>query len=422
MLDAVVIGAGHAGLAASHRLREAGLEHVVLERGEVGETWRAQRWDSFTLNTPNRMNVLPGAVPDDADPDAFEARDAWIARLARYARDHALPVRTHATVTAVDRDGDAFVVSIAGGAPIRARNVIVASGMVNIPKVPAGAAGLDPRIARLSTGEYRAPDQLAPGAALVVGSAQSGCQIAEDLVDAGREVYLATGRVGRAPRRLRGRDTLLWLNEIGWFDQRRADLADPALARAAQPQISGVGPRGHTVSLQWLAARGVRLLGHLERVDGTRLSFASDLAEHLRAGDEGARRFRDDVDAHIARSGIVAPPSEPDSADAPCDPADFDAPAELDLVDRGITTVIFTTGFSADLSWLRVPGAVDERGAPIHDDGRPRVDGLWFVGWAWLRHRKSGIIWGAAEDSAYVVEQVAQNVARGRRGTPIPGS
>ena len=415
MLDAVVIGAGHAGLAASYRLREAGLDHVVLERGEVGESWRSQRWDSFTLNTPNRMNQLPGASLDGADPDAFERRDDWVTRLERYARDHALPVRSHTTVTAVDRDGEGFVVSSCDGPPITARNVIVASGMVTVPKMPGGAAGLDPRIARLSTGEYRAPDQLRPGGVLVVGSAQSGCQIAEELVDSGRDVYLATGNVGRAPRRLRGRDTLMWLTETGWLDQRRVDLADPAQARAPQPQISGVGPRGHTVSLQWLAARGATLLGRLERASGTRVSFAPDLGEHIRAGDEGAQRFRDHVDEHIARSGIVAPPSEPDPADALCDPAAFGAPADLDLVDRGITTVIFTTGFSADLSWLRVPGALDAGGAPIHDEGRSRVDGLWFLGWAWLRRRKSGIIWGASEDSAVVVEQVAQNVARRRK-------
>lgn len=409
MLDAVVIGAGHAGLVASYRLREAGLEHVVLERGQIGESWRSQRWDSFALNTPNRMNPLPGASLGGADPDAFEGRDAWIARLERYARDLDLPVRTGRTVTAVERNDHGFVVSAAGDAPIRARNVIVASGMVNAPNVPPVAAALDDRIGRLTTGAYRRPDQLEPGAVLVVGSAQSGCQIAEDLLDAGREVYLATGNAGRAPRRLRGRDTLVWLTESGWFDQRPEDLPDPAMVRWAQPQISGVGPRGHTVSLQSLAARGVTLLGHLERVAGTRLSFAPDLAEHLRFADDTARQMRQYVDEHIARSGIAAPPSEPDPADVACDPSAFDPTGELDLVDRGVTTVIFTTGFGADLSWLRVP-VLDDRGAPVHDDGRARIDGLWFLGWAWLRRRKSGIIWGALEDSAYVIDEVRARV------------
>jgi len=411
MLEAVVIGAGHAGLVASQRLRAAGLEHVVLERGAVGESWRTQRWDSFVLNTATRMNGLPGGSLDGADPDGFEARDAWVARLEAYVREQCLPVRTQMTVRAVDPAERSFVVTVADAAPIRARNVIIASGMVNAPKVPPLAADLDGRIASLTTGAYRRPDQLASGAVLVVGSAQSGCQIAEDLLAAGRDVYVATGTVGRMPRRMRGRDSLVWLTETGWFDQRPSDLPDPAMTRAAQPMISGVGKRGHTVSLRSLAASGATLLGRLAGASGTRLHFAPDLAEHVRSADESSRRIRDHVDEHIARSGITAPPSEADPADEAWDPGAFDAPAELDLADRGITTVVFTTGFRADLSWLQVPGAVDDRGAPIHDEGRARIDGLWFLGWAWLRRRKSGIIWGAAEDSAHVVGQI---VAAGR--------
>ena len=406
MRDAIVIGAGHAGLAASRRLRDAGLDHLVLERGEVGESWRAQRWDSFTLNTPNSMNLLPGATPD-GDPDGFEGRDAWIARLERYVRDHALPVMTRKTVTSVERDDGGFVVAVAGDAPIRTRTVIVASGMVNAPKVPAAAAELDDRIGRLTTGTYRRPDQLDPGAVLLVGSAQSGVQIAEDLLDAGREVYLATGTVGRMPRRMRGRDSLYWMREVGWFDERPEDLPDPALMTAAQPQISGVGARGHTVSLQSLAARGVTLLGHLEAIGGTRVRFAQDLAEHIRHADEWSRRKREQVDAHIARHGLDAPPSAPDPADEPVrDPGSFRSPADLDLIDRGITTVIFTTGFGADLGWLRLPDCVSDRGRPVHDAGRAPVDGLWFLGWSWLRKRQSSIIQGAADDSAHVVEQL----------------
>lgn len=420
-LDAVVIGAGHAGLAASRRLADAGLDHVVLERGAIGESWRSQRWDSFVLNTPNRMNGLPGARVEGVDPDAFEGRDDWVTRLDRYASDHGLPVRTHTTVMGVGRVDGAFVVSRAADEPIRARNVIVASGMANAPKVPPIAASLDERIGRLTAGTYRRPDQLQPGAVLLVGSAQSGCQIVEDLLDGGREVYLATGKVGRVPRRMRGRDALVWLTETGWMEQRPEDLADPAMLRWAQPQNSGVGPRGHSVSLQSLAARGVTLLGRLEGVDGTRLRFGSDLAAHIRFADERSASMRAHVDAYIEHAGLRAPPSEPDPADEPIgDPEAFSGPADLDLVDRGITTVIFTTGFSTDLSWLHLP-ALDESGAPIHDEGRSPVDGLWFLGFPWLRKRKSGIIWGAAEDSVHTVDQIARrttgSVSRGRTAT-----
>jgi putative flavoprotein involved in K+ transport len=310
MLDLVIIGAGHAGLAASQRARTGGLDHVVLERGRIGESWRSQRWNTFTLNTPNVMNRLPDSPYRGDQPDAFEGRDAWVARLERYVAEHSLPVRTDAPVTAVEREGEAFSVTTPGE-HFRARNVIIASGTVNAPKVPALATSLDPKIVRTTTGRYRSSGDLPPGAVLVVGSAQSGVQITEDLVDAGRRVYLSTGRVGRAPRRLRGRDHLVWLTETGWLDQRPADLADPALMRMPQPQISGVGPLGHTVSLQSLAARGVTLLGHFEGADGMRVRLAPDLAAHVAFGDEVSRRMRNEVEAHVARAGIAAAPTEP---------------------------------------------------------------------------------------------------------------
>lgn len=406
MLDAVIVGAGHAGLAVSARLADAGIAHVVLERGEIGESWRSQRWDSFRLNTPSRMNRLPGGA-EAADPDGFLGRDAWIAELEAYARAASLPVRTHANVTAVAADqGGGFAVTIGGGETLRTHSVVVAAGVANTRKLPPVAAGIDGRIEILTTGTYRRPSQLARGAVLVVGSAQSGCQIAEDLLEAGREVYLATGTVGRLRRRLRGRDALVWLSESGFMTQRPEDLSDPAMMRAAQPQISGVGPQGHTVSLQWLGARGVKLLGHLESADGTRLRFADDLAQHVGHGDEISARIREHVDEYIARSGIAAPQTHPDPADEPADPSAFRGEVEIDLVDRGVRSVIFSTGFGADYSWLRLP-ILGPDGSLRHEQGRAPVDGLWFVGLAWMRMRRSGIILGAMEDSAHIAAGVA---------------
>ncbi|TMF56392.1 MAG: hypothetical protein E6I19_05885 [Chloroflexi bacterium] len=406
VIDAVVIGAGHAGLAVSKRLVDAGIEHVVLERGDIAETWRTQRWDSFALNTPSALNRLPGD-PAAADPNVFLSRDAWIAELEAYARQCALPVRTHARVTAVTDDArGGFVVTIGDEETVRARSVVVASGNANVPKVPAAAATIDRRIEVLTTGTYRRPSQLPAGGVLVVGSAQSGGQIAEDLLDAGREVYLATGTVGRFPRRLRGRDTLVWLSESGWMTQRPEDLPDRAIMRAVQPLISGVGPRGHTLSLQALARRGATLLGHFESADGYRFRFADDLAQHVRFGDEASAKIRQHVDDHVADRGVVAPSSEPDPADEAAEPNDFRSPTELDLADRGVRSVILTTGFRADYSWLRLP-VVRSDGSVVHEQGRAPVDGLWFVGLLWLRMRKSGIILGAMDDSAHVAAQVA---------------
>jgi len=404
--DAVVIGAGHAGLAVSRRLVDAGIEHVVLERGEVGESWRSQRWDSFRLNTPSSMNRLPGG-PAAADPDEFLGRDAWVAELETYVRLGSLPVRTHADVTSVTADwSDGFIVTIGDGETVRARSVVVATGVANTQTLPPAAAAIDRRVEILTTGTYRRPSQLPPGAVLVVGSAQSGGQIAEDLLDAGREVYLATGTVGRAPRRLRGRDTLVWLCESGWMTQRPRDLVDPAMMRAAQPLISGVEPRGHTISLQWLARRGVTLLGHFESADGARLRFGDDVGQHVRHGDETSARMRQHVDDHIARRGIAAPGMDADPADEPADAAAFRGPTELDLAERGVRCVIFSTGFAADYSWLRVP-TFGPDGSVAHREGRSPVEGVWFVGLLWMRMRRSGIVLGAMEDSAHVAAEVA---------------
>jgi len=406
-LDAIVVGAGHAGLAVSYRLKAAGLDHVVLERGEVGETWRSQRWDSFALNTANWMNGLPGSPYEGDAPDAFALMPEWTRYLERYVRDHSLPVRTRTAVTDVRSDGPrTFTVSTSAGQKLRAKNVIVASGTQNVPRVPSAAREIDRSIQTLTTADYRRPDQLPPGAVLIVGSAQSGCQIAEDLLDAGREVHLATGTCGRAPRRMYGRDILAWLAESGWLDQRPSDLSDPAMVHWAQPQISGTGPLGHTVSYQSLAARGVTLLGRFESASGTCLRFADDLPEQVRLADQRAAAIRKLVDDHIARSGISAPPSEPDPADEPVpDPSRYRGPTELDLRDRGIGSVIFSTGFRGDFSWLQV-AAVDDDSGPVHTEGRSPVDGVWFVGLVWMRKRRSGIVCGAPDDSAFVVGQI----------------
>jgi putative flavoprotein involved in K+ transport len=400
VLDAVVVGAGHAGLAASCRLVQAGLDHVVLERGEVGETWRSQRWDSFALNTGNWMNGLPGSPYAGDAPDGFALMPEWIGYLERYAREHSLPVRTRTAVTEVRSDGEhSFSVSTSVGETLTTRNVIVASGAQNVPKVPAAGREIDRSIHVLTTADYRRPDQLAPGAVLIVGSAQSGCQIAEDLLDASRDVLLATGACGRTPGRMHGRDVLRWLDESGWFDERPSDLPDPAMVRWAQPQISGTGPLGHTVSYQSLAARAVTLLGHFEGASGTRLRFVDDLPDQIRLADRRAAGIRKLVDDHIARSGISAPPSEPDPADEPvADPSRYAGPTEVDVRDRGIGTVIFSTGFTGDFSWLRVP-ALDARGQPVHTEGRSPVEGVRFSGLPWMRVRKSAIICGASADS-----------------------
>lgn len=413
MLDAVVIGAGQAGLGASYYLTQRGLSHMVLERGRIGETWRRQRWDAFALNTPNWLNALPGAPYDGPAPDGFADAPSLADAFAAYAERFALPVGTGVEVTSVRADAGAegFLVdtqSYAGArATVAARNLVVAAGVQHRPRVPACASKLPTTVIRLHAASYRNAAALPPGAVVVVGSAQSGCQIAEDLSAAGRRVYLATGRSGRIPRRYRGRDIDEWLWDMGDFEVTPAELDDPSVLRVAQPQVSGLGRLGHTLSLQSLAADGVTLLGRLTDIDGHDLVFDDSLADNIRFADEKSAAVKRDVDAHIDFLGIDAPPAEVDAADRPwTDASETVSPARLDLRDARVSTLIWCTGFRPDFPWLHLP-VLDADGRPRHRDGVSPVPGLYFLGVPWLRKRKSGLVCGVAEDAAVIVDHVA---------------
>ena len=414
-VDALIIGAGQAGLGTSYFLKQFGIGHVVLERQRIGESWRSQRWDSFKVNSPNALNGLPGARYRGMRPDGFYSRDELVGTFEHYARRFGLPVLTGIEVTSVEpasgghgfavramtTDGDRF--------DVHAGSVVVASGIMTKPKVPPVAAALPGEIRQLHAATYRNPDALPEGSVVVVGSGQSGCQIAEELNQAGRQVYLCTSKVGRLPRRHRGRDTLLWLRDSGFMDVARTDLFDPAICSAAQAQVSGVGPQGHTLSLQKLSRDGVTLLGRLLEVDGNALVLGDDLADHIRFADAKSAEFKREIDAYIARYGIPAPPAEDDPADRPWSDA-VDAPLRLDLAAAGVGSVIWCTGFTGDFSWIRLP-VLDALGQPRHTRGVSPVPGLYFVGFPWLHKRKSGVICGIEEDAGYIARRIADRLA-----------
>jgi putative flavoprotein involved in K+ transport len=414
-VDVTVIGAGTAGLGVSYLLSRAGCDHVVLERGVIGESWRSQRWDSFVMNTPNQFTRLPGQVDPGADPEAFESRDAFVSGLTQYADASSLPVQLGVEVIAVEqRNEGGFIVALADGGQLDTRAVVVASGLMHEPRVPAFDAQLPPAMHRVHASQYRNPDALPRGAVLVVGSAQSGCQITEDLLASKRRVYLSTGRVGRSPRRYRGRDVFAWNVETGALETTVAQLPDPSLAHVAQPQISGVGPRGRSVSLQQLAAAGVTLLGHLEGIDGVTLQLRDDTADNIRFADHASVELKRNIDEFIDQHGVDAPPrsADPqDPGDVPCaDPDAFSSPTSLNLEAADIRSIIWCTGFGADFSWLRVP-VLDEHGLPQHHDGISAVAGLYFVGFPWLRRLASGLVYGIADDAQFIVNHVLARLA-----------
>ena len=407
-VEAVVVGAGQAGLAVSRELLVRGVDHVVLERARVGETWRSQRWDSFVLNTPMWMNLLPGSSVTDAEPTRFPTGREFVEDLVRYVRSHDLPVHEGVEVVAVEPAGRAYVVKTPAGC-YSSRSVVVAAGIQRTPQIPLLAGSLPIATEQLHTAHYRSPAALESGAVLVVGSGQSGCQIAEELLESGRRVYLATSRVGRLPRRYRGRDVLEWHAEMGFYDQTPDSLDDSEHLRAPLPITSGVRG-GHTLSLQQFARDGVVLLGRLKGAARMRLRFADDLAANVQFGDEFANKLRRAIDEYIRREGIDAPPAEDDPVEAPQLRLGANPPRELDLPAAGVGTVLWATGFGGDFDWLTTP-MLNRSGTPAHNNGIGRTRGLYVIGFPWISKRKSGIVYGVAEDARRIAAHVAKQAA-----------
>jgi putative flavoprotein involved in K+ transport len=408
-IDSVVIGAGQAGLGVSRELVERGIEHVVLEQGRIGETWRSQRWDAFALNSPAWMNRLPGdAAP--VRPDDFPSAPEFAVGLERYAFRHRLPVHDGVTVRSLDLGfrGDGLSVATDAGV-LHSRSVVVASGGARVPWLPAMGGALSASFLQLHAAGYRSADELPAASVLVVGGGQSGVQIAEDLLHAGRRVFLATSTVGRLPRRYRGRDAFAWLVDDGFFDERPTEATAPT-----NPQISGAAG-GHTLSYQHLERHGAVLLGGVAGMSGSRVTLRPDLARNLLFADAASEALRSRIDAHIARSGIDAPEPEPDPADEPYPARSIlRPPLELDLRRAGIATVIWAVGFDADTGFVRPP-VVSGRGEITQRDGATAVPGLFVVGQSWLRSRRSGTIYGVAADAPHVADLVTRRLAAGQR-------
>ncbi|MDQ6436475.1 NAD(P)/FAD-dependent oxidoreductase [Mesorhizobium sp. LHD-90] len=409
-MDTVVIGAGWAGLGVSYELTRRGIPHIVLERARIGETWRTQRWDTFRLNTTTADTLMPGETYDGPDPDGALTQTEFIALLEDYARRHKLPVEEGRAVTALSADANGGFVVEAGGPAMRARNVVIASGSLNRPLPrPEWAAPLP--LPQIDACDYRSAGSLPAGPVLVVGSGQSGAQIAYDLASAGKSVYLSTGRVGRLIRRYRDKDTLRWLDDSGFMDVTRAEL----IAAAPDGRLPGRGVIGatRTLSLQFLSAEGVMLAGRLTGLSGGRmLTFRDDVAANVLLGDEASARVKHWIDAYIERSGIDAPPAEEDPAEtvAPRLPD----PPVLALEASSLGCIVWCTGFRGDYGYVDIAGVLDGSGQPIHVDGAGTVPGLYFAGLDFGITRKSGTIRAVNEESTRFATLIAERLAADR--------
>ncbi len=395
-IETVIIGGGQAGLTISHCLTRLGRPHVVLERHRIAERWRTERWDSLRFQFPNWSMRLPDFPYTGDDPDSYAPRDDVVRFIEAYAAFIQAPIRTGVEVRALRRVPNGFLLE-AGDSTIEARNVAIATGPYQRPAIPPAATGLG-RVVQMSASDYRNPGQVPPGGVLVVGAGASGCQIAEELMRAGRTVFLSVGPHRRVPRRYRGRDIIWWIAELGMDDA----IADAESARKPPLLISGAYG-GETIDLRRYAARGMVLLGRLQDARDGIVSFAPDLERTLAAGDDSFASFIAAADAHVARTGLALPRdtvavTEPVPAADPI--------LTLDLRTAGIGTAIWATGYRYDFGWVDID-IFTPAGDPIHRRGVTNVPGAYFLGLPFLHKTKSSFMSGVGEDAAYLAEQIA---------------
>lgn len=368
----------------------------------MGKAWRDERWDSFTLVTPNWQLRLPDMEYEGQNPEGFLTRQEVIDYLKRFAEQFDPPIKEGVKATSVESapNSDQFIVNTDNGT-YSASNVVVATGTFQKPDIPEFSDKLSDDLMQIHSSEYENPDQLPPGGVLVVGSGQSGCQIAEELFNSGRQVYLSTGRANRLPRRYRGKDFTRWLKLTGFIDRTVDELESPSERFDPNPHVSGKDG-GHTINLHQFYKRGIQLLGHAVDGEGKQLEFAPDLEENLTAADRAAREFKEGIDELIQKKGIEAPEAEDNELDD-----GYDAPTitSLDLDSVNLRSIIWATGYSHDFSWVDFP-IFDQHGYPIQDRGVTDQPGLYFLGLHWLHTIKSGLFLGVGEDAAHVAEHI----------------
>jgi putative flavoprotein involved in K+ transport len=404
-IESVIVGGGQAGLSLSYYLTRAGREHMVLEKAPmVADAWRNRRWDSFTLVTPNWTFKLPGAEYTDSEPKGFMPKDEIVRRFERYEQENHLPVRYSAEVTRVEPMEGHYRYRVFTDSKIyESRDIVLATGQFQAVKIPAYAARITHDIHQLPSDTYRNPQDLPPGAVLVIGSGQSGCQIAEELHEAGRKVYLSTGSAGRIPRRYRELDSYEWLNKLGFFDRTAAMLNSPKERLFTPPHVSGKAG-GRTLNLHKFSRDGIILLGHTSGYEAGKMVFAPDLMENLAKADEFADNMIKQFDAYILSHALDVHVEELMVLDD-----GFRAPVinSLDLAAEGIRVIIWACGYSNDYSLVGLP-LLDPFNYPSADRGVTSFPGLYFIGLAWMNKFKSGLLMGVGEAAQYLAEVICR--------------
>jgi putative flavoprotein involved in K+ transport len=401
-VDTIVIGAGHAGLAVSHCLAERSIEHVVLERGEIANSWRHERWDSLTLLTPNWQSRLPGYAYSGDDPDGFMTMPDVIQFIDDYADLNDSPVHTQTTVECLHHESDAYTVATNQG-DWHSRSVVVASGACNLPSVPGVSEKLPDTIDTITPHDYRNPGQLRDGKVLVVGASATGLQLADEIHRSGRSVTIAVGEHVRLPRTYRGRDIQWWMHSAGVLDEGIEDVDDINRARnLPSPQLVGSHDK-QILDLNAMTDAGMKLFGRLMGFRDGIAQFSGSLKNVCALADLKMGRLLDTIDEWAAASPDAAAFEPPERFErtrvdaAPC--------LELDMGKEGFETVLFATGYRPDYTWLEIP-VLDRKGKIQHDEGVAGVPGLYVVGLPFLRRRKSSFIHGTEDDARYITQHL----------------
>ncbi len=406
----VVIGGGQAGLSASSCLTAAKIEHLVLERHRVGHDWAERRWDSFSLVTPNYQCTLPGYEYAGGDPDGFMVRDEIVDFVRGYARSFDPPLHEGVEVTHLAHDGHRFQLHTNRGR-LYAEQVVIATGAYHWPRTPRFAERLPSDIVQIHSADYKNPQQLPEGATLVVGTGQSGCQIAEDLHLAGRTVHLATGNAPRVARFYRGRDCMTWLDEIGHYRKGITEFADQEATRHKVNHYVTGRDGGRDIDLRAFARDGMHLYGRLNDITGSTVHFGDDLQHNLDSADAVMEGIKDLIDAYIEREHLTQPTED---RYTPVWEPSHPVHKRLDLIENGITSVIWCTGFTADYRWVDLP-VFNGRGYPTHHRGVTSMPGLYVLGLPWQWTWGSGRFRGVGDDARYLAEQIVRTLQATRR-------
>ncbi|MDR5831164.1 NAD(P)/FAD-dependent oxidoreductase [Caballeronia sp. LP006] len=411
-VDTLVIGAGQAGLVTSYHLRSHGIEHLVIEsEGRPAHKWTDRLWDSFTLVTPNWTFRIPGAEYGGTDPHGFMTKAEVAARFKAYVAKYQLPVLYNTRVLSVTAgvDDDFEVETNAG--KMRAKQVVMATGLFQTSRIPSFERGFSSHVRQLHSSDYKNPEQLGRGAVLVVGSSQSGAQIADEINRSNRKVFLCVGESGRAPRRYRGKDSSEWLELLGLADKTVDQLMSPGIKFAANPHIVGRSD-GRDINLHRFHRDGITLLGRLMDVRNSTIYLAPDLHRNLKLADEFEKSLLEQIDQYIAEHRLDC---ESQRLTQWKDGFECEQLSSLDATREGIETVIWATGYRFDFSLVDFP-VFDEDGYPVQKRGVTAQPGLYFVGLPWLYKQKSGLLGGVGDDAAHVVSEIVRRTSAVRHG------